>query len=195
MTDAQRNQLYQNAAQQGWHCYGAWVANLDAASLPYGALGHSGMQARCVPPEGTTLSQAKGNATLVVSGTVQSLSPLTTGFGTNVAITVTQVFKGQAGNSISVRQGSHLEPRDDASRLSSNWQGVLIVDVDCAPLLLPGESVFLFLKAWQQGLVQESWTGAYYVRDAKIQSLPFNPFASQVDGLSPGDFATAITNS
>ena len=194
LTDAQRNQLYQSAARQGWLCYGAWVANLNASTLPYRSLGHIGTQVRCPSPEGNTLSEAKANATLIVSGTVLSLKPVTTTFGTDVAITVSHVFKGQAGNTVTVLQGSALVPRDDVARLSNDAQGVLIADVACAPLLLPGESVLLFLEAGPQGLVQEMWTGIYYVRDGKIHALPFNPFASQVNGQSPGDFATAITN-
>jgi hypothetical protein len=194
LTDAQRAQLYHSAAEQGWQCYGAWIANLNPSTLPYGLLGHSGMQARCPLPGGNTLSEAKANAAVILSGTVQSLSPVTTGFGTKVAISVTQVLKGQGSNPIIIGQGSHLEPLDDAALLTSRWQGVLIVDMDCAPLLLPGESVFLFLEASPEGLHQESWTGTYYVRDGKIQALPFNPFASQVNGQSPAGFATAITN-
>lgn len=188
LTDAQRDQLYQSAAAQGWKCYAAWVANLNPSTLPYGALPHSGMLAQYLPPDGKSLSQAKADATLIMSGTVQSLRPLTTGFGTDVTIAVSQVLKGQAGNTITIHQSSHLEPLD-------NWQSIVIVDASNAPLLLPSDSVFLFLKS-EPGLYlyQESYTGTYYVRGGKIQALELNPFASQVNGLSPGDFATAIAN-
>jgi hypothetical protein len=121
-----------------------------------------------------------------------SLKPVP--FGADVTIAVSQVLKGQAGNTINVLQGGGLVPADDAAWASSDWHGVLIADIDCAPLLLPDDSVFLFLTPWRQGFEQESWTGAYYVRGGTIQALPFNPFASQVNGLSPGEFATAITN-
>lgn len=187
LTDAQRNQLYQSAEKQGWQCYAAWVANLDPSTLQWRALGHTGMQARCVAPEGTSLAQAKANATLIVSGTVVSLTPQSTRFGTNVTVAVTQVFKGQAGNVITVLQGSGLEPLD-------NGHTTVIVDMDCAPLLLPNDSVFLFLKSAAAGLYPESYTGIYYVRGEQIQTLEFNPFASQVNRQSPAEFATAITN-
>jgi len=74
------------------------------------------------------------------------------------------------------------------------WRNIIIVDAANAPLLLPGESVFLFLKSGPEGLYQESFTGTYYVRDGQVQALELNPFASQVNGMSPADFIVAITN-
>jgi hypothetical protein len=187
LTDAQRGQLYQSAAARGRQCYAAWVANLNLSTLPYTTLPHSGMMAMYSPPDGKSLSQGKANAILVVSGTVQSIVPESTPFGTNVKVAVTQVFKGQAGNTITVNQGSHLEAQD-------NWRNIIIVDAANAPLLLPGESVFLFLKSGPEGFYQESFTGTYYVRDGQVQALELNPFASQVNGMSPADFIVAITN-
>jgi len=121
LTDAQRGQLYQSAAARGRQCYAAWVANLNLSTLPYSALPHSGMMAMYSPPDGKSLSQGKANAILVVSGTVQSIVPESTPFGTNVKVAVTQVFKGQAGNTITVNQGSHLEAQD-------NWRKVASLD-------------------------------------------------------------------
>lgn len=186
LTDAERSQLYQSAAARGRQCYAAWIANLNPSTLPYSTLPHSGLMAHYLPPD-SSLSQAKADATLVVSGTISSTVPQSAPFGTNVTIAVTQVFKGQAGNTITIHQLSHLEPQD-------NWQSVLIVDAGDAPLLLPGDSVFLFLKSSPQGLYQESYTGTYYVRVGQIHALELNPFASQVNGKSPADFAAAITN-
>jgi hypothetical protein len=106
-----------------------------------------------------------------------------------VTVAVTQVFKGQASSTITILQASHLEPLDNSQ---SQWQGVLIVDAYAAPLLLPGESVFVLLQSYPEGLVQETVTGTYYVRSGQIQALDLNPFASQVNGLSAADFVTAI---
>jgi hypothetical protein len=190
LTDAQRLQAVRDAQTQGWRCYAAWVATLDPTTLPYSTLPHTGMQADFGPPTGNSLSEAKAGATLIVSGTVLSISPQTS-FATKVTIAVTQVLKGQSGNTITITQASHLEPLDNSQ---DQWQGVLIVDAYAAPLLLPGDSVFLFLKSYPQGLGQEIITGTYYVRLGQIQALQLNPFASQVNGQSPSDFVTAIAN-
>ena len=187
LTDAQRDQAYKSAAARGWQCYAAWIATLDPAAIPYSALGHTGMSADLGPADGNSLTQAKADASLVVSGTVLALRPLATTFGTQVILAVSRVFKGQAGATITINQASHLEPRD-------NYQNIVIVDSYAAPLLLPGDSVFLLLQSYNQGLVQETITGTYYVRAGQIQALQLNPFAGQENGLSTADFTTAIAN-
>lgn len=145
------------------------------------------MQASYVPPEGQSLIEAKAKAKMIASGTVLSLSPQTAGFHTKVVITVNRVYKGQAANVIVIEQMSHLEPYD-------NRQSIIIVDADNAPLLLPDDSVFLFLDSTPQGLEPLSYTGTYFVRSGHIQALELNPFASKVNGLTEGDFAAAIAN-
>lgn len=182
LTDEQRVELQK---AEGWRCYGVWVASLGPSTIPNATLGHTGMAANYQRPDGGSLSEAKANATLVVGGTVLALRPQTTGFATKVTITVTATFKGQAGNTIVVHQGSHLEPRD-------NWKNIVIVDASNAPPLRPGEAVFLFLKSGPERLYQMSFTGTYYVRDGRIQALEMNPFASKVNGLLPADFIAAV---
>lgn len=185
LTDSQRDQLYQSAAAQSLKCYHDWIATLDPTTIPWTTLPHSSMQAQYLAPEGKTLSEAKAKALLVVSGSVLSLKPKATRHGTDVTIGITQSFKGQAGTSIIVAQGSYLEPRD-------NWQKMVIVDAMNSPMLLPGDTVFLFLELGPEGLYQESFTGTYYVRSGMIQALPMNPFASLVNGKSAADFAAAV---
>jgi hypothetical protein len=62
------------------------------------------------------------------------------------------------------------------------------------PVLLPGDSVFLFLDASPQGLYAQPFTGTYLVRDGRIQAHRDNPFALKVNGLTASEFAAAITN-
>ena len=185
LTDAQRDQLYQKHSAEVWKCYLAWVATIDPATLPYQTLSHTGMNAFFGPPEADSLAQAKAKADVIVSGTVISLLPKTNGYGTDVTITVAQVLKGQAGKTLKVLQASYLAPED-------NYHGVVIVDTYSAPLLLPGETAFLFLKSFPQGLIQQTVTGTYYVRDGKIQTLELNPFKSTVNGKLPADFIAAL---
>jgi hypothetical protein len=137
------------------------------------------------PLEANDLSQVKANAKLIVIGTVQALRPLTTAYGTEVTVEVTQILKGQAGTTIKVMQASHLEPQD-------NYRSVIIADSYAAPLLLPGEVVFLFLKSFPQGVFQEPVTGTYYVRSGKIRALDQNPLAPKVNGLMSADFIAAV---
>lgn len=186
LTSEQRTALYDRARAEGWRCYGVWVASLSPATIPYETLGHTGMQVLYGPPEGKSLSEAKAKADVIVSGTIVSLSPLSTTFGTAVTVAVSQVLKGQAGKTIALTQASHLEPTD-------NWKSILIVDAYNAPLLLPGESVFLFLKSLSQGgFAQLIVTGTYYVRNGRIQALELNPFALKVNGQLPTDFIAAV---
>jgi len=185
LTEEQKAQLIESLRAEASRYYGVWVANLNPSTIPYATLAHAGMDASYTPPDGDSLSAAKANASLVVGGTVRSISPQTTG-GTNVTIAVNQTIKGQTASTVLIHQASHLEPRD-------NWKTVVIVDAANAPLLLPGESVFLFLKPGSRGLYQMSYTGTYYVRDGRILALAMNPFASKVNGLAPGDFSAAVT--
>lgn len=187
LSDTQRDQAYQQAAAAGWRCYAAWIATLDPATLPYGTLPHAGMAAQYLPPDGKSLSEAKADASLVVLGSVISIKPLATSVGTQATVVVSQVFKGQAPSTIVVNQASHLEPRD-------NFQSVWIIDASNAPLLIPGDAVFLLLGTAPVGLYQLSFTGTYYVRNGQIQPLQLNPFGQTVAGLSQSDFSAALAN-
>lgn len=166
-------------------CILGWQSESGNNSIK--TLGHTGMAASFVPPEGNSLDQAKAKADLIVKGTVLSLRPHTSRIGHDVTIAVSHVHKGQAANTIVVDQLSYLEPRD-------NWQSMIILDASNAPLLLPGESVFLFLKSTHQGLTQLSYTGVYYERAGRIEALELNTFASKVNGLRADDFAAAIAS-
>jgi hypothetical protein len=137
------------------------------------------------PLEAKNLCQAKANADLIVIGTVRSLRPVTTAFETEVTVEVTQILKGQAGSTIKVMQASHLEPNE-------NYKSVIIADSYSAPLLLPGETVYLFLKSFPQGLFQEPVTGTYYVSGGRIEPLDLNPFASAVKGQLSADFMANV---
>jgi hypothetical protein len=185
LTEEQKSRLLESMEVEAWRCYAVWVASLNPTTIQYATLGHTGLDASCPGPDGSSLSEAKANASLVISGTVKALSPQATAFGTKVTIAVTTTFKGQAANTIVVHQMSHLEPID-------NWRNIIVVDAANAPLLLPGESVFLFLKSGGNGLYQMSFTGTYYVRNGRMQALDWNPFASKANGLRPADFGTAI---
>jgi hypothetical protein len=143
------------------------------------------MLAQYLAPEGKTLSEAKSRADLVVTGSVLSLSPQATRHGTDVTIRATRLLKGQAGNTVTIRQGSYLAPRD-------NWQSMIVVDAMNAPMLLPGDMVVLFLASEPGGFRQLSFTGTYYVREGKIQALGLNPFESKVNGLLDTDFTAAV---
>lgn len=185
MTDPERQQAYASAAAQGWGCYAAWIASLDLATIPYRSLPHTGMEGQFLPPEGVTLSEAEANATVVVRADVASIKPLASGFGTNVTVSVSATYKGQPATSLTIRQASHIEPQD-------HWQNIVIVDADNAPLLLPGDAVFLLLKSGPEGLYQESYTGTFYVVGGAVQPLARNPFASQVNGEAATAFAAAL---
>ena len=187
LSDPQRDQAYQQASAAGWRCYAAWIATLDPATLPYATLPHAGMAASYGPPDGKSLSEAKADASLVVLGTVITIKPLATSFGTQATVAISQVFKGQAPSTIVVNQWSHLEPRD-------NFQSTWIVDATNAPLLIPGDVVFLLLGTAPVGLYQLSFTGTYYVRNGRIQALALNPFGDKVTGLSQSGFSAALTN-
>ncbi len=187
LSDTQRDQVYRRASAAGMQCYFAWIATLDPATLPYATLPHTGMAALYTPPDGKSLSEAKSDASLVVVGTVLALKPLATSFGTQATVAVSQVFKGQASSTIVVNQWSHLEPRD-------NFQSIWIVDASPAPLLIPGDVVFLLLGTAPVGLYQLGFTGTYYVRNGRILALPLNPFGDTVTGLSEDDFSAALTN-
>lgn len=167
-------------------CYARWESSIDYASLKWSTLPRTGWHADFGPlPE--SLSKTKAGATLVVGGTAVALNRGRNGPWLEATVSVTDVFKGQAAKTIVVHQAARLWPQD-------NWQTIAISAERSMPVLLPGDSVFLFLDASPQGLYAQPFTGTYFVRDGRIQAHRDNPFASKVNGLTPTEFTAAITN-
>jgi hypothetical protein len=185
MTDEQRMEHHKWLTAHWEECYTRWESGIDYAALKWSTLPHADWHADFGPlPD--SLSKTKASATLIVSGTALSLNRGRNGPWLDATLSVTRVFKGQANKTIVINQAARLWPQD-------NWQTIAISAERSTPVLLPGDSVFLFLEASSRGLYAQPFTGTYFVRDGRIQAMELSRFASKVNGLSPAEFAAAIT--
>jgi hypothetical protein len=187
LTDAQRNQLYEQNWQQFQARYVQWVAALDLTKVNLRVLPRQPILADFVGPIDQNLAQATADADLAVRAEIVSIKP--TAFdGTYVTIQVAGNLKGSApAGTMVVHQGGGLRPTPD-------WNGMYIADSPDAPLMLPGDRVVLLLKQRSGIYEPESFTGLYRITAGRISAVPGNPFAGSIDGQSEPVFESSIVS-
>jgi hypothetical protein len=187
LTDQQIEALHAAERQQFDDHYAQWVSSLDVSTLPLSSLRHGKMTGVVMPPP-QSMREAKAQSSVIAVGTVTRIKPDPEPFGTTVSFHVDRVVKGTPTSDIDIWQVSHLEP-------TSDWAGVVIVDADWAPLLLPGDRAILFLSSTKEpGLYfVQQFTGMYRVQNGKVKGIPGNPFASSLDGKDESSVVSDIT--
>lgn len=185
LSDAQRNQLYQNNWNQFQTHYEAWLAGLNYAKLNWRKLSRSPQDVSTLPAPGTSLPSALSAADVVVHARAVSVRP--TAFdGTFVTIQVLESYKGSArGAVLTVHQGGGLRPTPD-------WSGAFIADAPDAPLMLPGDEVVALLNLHNGQLFPEPYTGLYWIANGVTHSVALNPFGQSFESKSASLLDTTI---
>jgi hypothetical protein len=168
--------------------YAEWIDHLDLSSIDWAALHRGPMLIDHLAPV-QSLQAATANASIIVEGEVVSLAPERRPTSTTVTIRVTGVIKGSAASTMAIIQVGGLEP-------DSSWSNkpTLVYD-EADPLLMPGQSVILFLVDSGQNdvpPVPEAFTGIYYLTSTGVQPLAGNPFGSEVAGMSVSAFIARL---
>lgn len=186
MSDQQRDALYRQTFNSFETRYVNWLASLDINRLNLRHVTRRSLLATYLPPSAFGLAQATQAADQVMHGRVVAIRP--TAFdGTYVSVHVVRPLKGRASGDITVHQPGGLQPTPD-------WSGVIIVDAESMPLMLPGDDVFLCLQNGVSGYEPQSFTGIYWNTPTGIAAVSGNPFAKTVRGLSPERFESTITS-
>lgn len=183
MSDSQRAAIYAAASQEGDMCYAAWLANLDTSTIDWAHSNHVATLADSTPPQYLTLNQALAAADTVIEGQVAGLGIASSAGGVTVTISVSQVFKGSSGASMTLKEGAGLA--------ASTGTSTNTVDIEESPgnwVVTPGETVFMLSK----DSLPEAFSGAYVIYGGVVKAVGGNPFASTVDGLSANAFAHLI---
>lgn len=146
-----------------------------------------------------TLQEAATKATLIMHGRVTAVEfrAGNAGVSTLVTLRVGGVVKGErtlASSTITVVQpGGPVNYPDEHGVVTTQ-----LLQSPADPILFPGTEVVLFLTADsdEQGAFWSAWptTSQYRVVDGAVQALAGNPFASDVDGVSPDAFMDATRN-
>jgi hypothetical protein len=153
----------------------AWFKNLDVAKLDLRSLPHAERLVSLEPPA-ATFADAVREASVVVTGTVSSISPQED--GTIVTLTVDATLKGATTSSVSFMQVSTLRPTAD-------WSGTIIADSPGTPLLLPGtQGEFLLDDSGVGDLALQDVAGAYLFDANGVKTQPLNPFSQQLGGMT-----------
>lgn len=144
-----------------------------------------------------TLQEAAAKATLIVHGRVTGVEFKAGNPGVNTFVTlrVDDVLKGDdalASSDITVVQpGGPVNYPDEHGVVATQ-----LLQFPADPILFPGAEAVLFLApdSNEHGAFWSAWptTSQYRVVDGVVQAVEGNPFASEVDGLSPDAFMDAV---
>jgi hypothetical protein len=186
LSDQERDARYSQARAEFEKRYEEWKAGLDLATVDLATLPRSELMIQSAAPE-PTLSAAVQAADRIIVGSVQSLRA-TTSAGTLVTLRVEQTLKGSSASTLTIRQGSSIEPGAD-------WNGMMIGDAPGDPLLLPATRVVLFLQDAPDGIPYvQAFSGIYYLEGGRVRALELNPFAPAIEGLPESDFIAQVAS-